>query len=122
MLEPLFNCNCELVAWIDPGKNIFDTNMDWVAYISKENVWSSKTRRWLGPIKDLVCLDTRGKVFAWGKDSEIKGATHPLRPSTAIRPARPCRPPIPPKPTRPCRPVRPLGGWSNLSFEDWLNQ
>lgn len=31
MLNPLFDQNCELTAWIDPGRHIFDTDMNWIA-------------------------------------------------------------------------------------------
>ena len=34
MLHPLFDCNCELIGWIEPDCHIFDTNMNWIAYIS----------------------------------------------------------------------------------------
>lgn len=40
---PLFDCNQELVAWISPGKNIFDTDINWVAYIHNGHIWSSGT-------------------------------------------------------------------------------
>lgn len=31
MLNHLFDQNCELTAWIDPGRHIFDTDMNWIA-------------------------------------------------------------------------------------------
>lgn len=34
MLKPLFDKNCKLIAWIEPNEHIFDTNMNWIAYIS----------------------------------------------------------------------------------------
>jgi hypothetical protein len=30
----LYDSNVELAGWLDPGRHIFDTNMNWVAYIS----------------------------------------------------------------------------------------
>ncbi|GAH33871.1 unnamed protein product, partial [marine sediment metagenome] len=55
-MEPLFDKDCELVGWIDPMRHIFDTNMNWVAYISNGHVWSSETENWLGPVLGLLCL------------------------------------------------------------------
>jgi len=33
-MHPLFDKDCELVGWIDPMNHIFDTDMNWVAYVS----------------------------------------------------------------------------------------
>lgn len=78
--------------------------MQWIAYISFNHIWSSHSGNWLGPIKDLVCLDTSGKVFAWSNNAQVSGT---------VRPARP---------TRPARPATPVGGWSIMSLHEWLNQ
>ena len=110
MLKPLFDRNCELIGWIEPGKHIFNCNMDWIAYISRGHAWSSETGNWIGPVNELVCLDTSGKVIAWSTGSTIRGSARPARPAHPARPARPARP------------VTPVGGWSNLSINEWLNQ
>ena len=41
MLYPLFDKDCNLIAWLDSSKNIFDTDMQWIAYISSNHIWSS---------------------------------------------------------------------------------
>lgn len=52
MLYPLFDRECTLVAWIDPNRHIFNTDMQWIAYISSNHVWSSDTGNWLGPVRN----------------------------------------------------------------------
>ena len=47
MLKPLFDRNCELIGWIEPGKHIFNCNMDWIAYISRGHSWSAETGNWI---------------------------------------------------------------------------
>lgn len=120
---PLFDCNQELVAWISPGKNIFDTDMNWVAYIHNGHIWSSGTGNWIGPITDsLVCLDTNGRVVAWNNPNKVEGIPKPPRPPRTPRSPRPPRPARPARPSRPARPPRPSRGWSSLSFDEWLQQ
>jgi len=43
MLHQLFDKDCNLVAWIEPGKHIFDVEMNWIAYIANGHAWSAKT-------------------------------------------------------------------------------
>ena len=117
MLKPLFDKNCKLIAWIEPNEHIFDTNMNWIAYISNGHAWSTKTNTWMGPVKDMTCLDTNGKVFAWNPDCEIEGSIKPMRPMKPMKPMRPMRPM---RPMKPMRPMRPLGGWSSIHFEEWI--
>ena len=57
MLYPLFDKDCNLIAWLDSSKNIFDTDMQWIAYISSNHIWSSSSGNWLGPIEGTVCYD-----------------------------------------------------------------
>ena len=70
-MEPLFDRNCELVAWIDPLRNIFDTDLNWVAYIRNGHAWSSDTGNWLGPVPGVLCLDQTGKVVAWNSKERV---------------------------------------------------
>lgn len=93
MLQPLFDKNSELIGWVDPGKHIFNTNMEWIAYLSQGQSWSSKTGNWMGPVNGLVCLDTRGKVIAWNPKEKIEGSSRPMRPMRPMRAMRvPCVP------------------------------
>ena len=122
MLYPLFDKNCELIAWIDPGRHIFNSDMEWISYISSDHAWSSDSGNWIGPVNGLVCLDTYGKVFAWSNNSHVVGTSRPVHPVRAVRAVRPVRPVRPVSPVRPIRPVTPIGGWSDLSLREWLNQ
>lgn len=122
MLEPLFNKDCELVGWMRPNQHVFDTGMNWVAYIRNNHAWSAETGNWLGPVNGLLCLDTSGKVVLWNPKEKVLGTSRPPRPARAPRSPRPPRPPRPARPPRPPRPPIPVGGWSNLSFGSWLSQ
>ena len=105
MLFPLFDRNCDLIAWIDSSRHIFDADMNWIAYISSNNAWSSGSGNWIGSVNGLVCLDTYGKVFAWSNNSRVDGTARPARPARAARAARPARPARPAKPARPAQPA-----------------
>lgn len=125
MLKPLFSPDCELVGWLDLGKHIFDTDMNWVAYIVNDHAWSSKTGNWLGKINIATCLDTTGKVIAWNPDCKVRGEVSCLRPFTPFKPFAPFTPfkPFTPfTPFTPFRPATPSGGWSSLSFKEWITQ
>ncbi len=122
MLYPLFDKDCNLVAWVEPEKHIFDTKMKWIAYISSDHVWSSESGNWLGPIKGLTCLDTDGKVFAWSPSCKIEGSPRNFRPARAFKPARPFSPARPFAPPRPFKPPTPSFGWSRLTLSEWLSQ
>jgi len=49
-LYPLFNKDCELVGWIEPDEHIFDTSMQWVAYVRNDHAWSTDSGNWLGAV------------------------------------------------------------------------
>ena len=120
MLLPLFDKDCDLVAWIDPGKSIFDLDMNWVAYIANNNLWSAKTNEWIGPISGLLCFDAKGKPVLWNPKENVRAILPPLRPLNPLRPLTPLKPLKPLKPLRPLRPLTPLGGWSVLSYYSWI--
>ena len=121
-MYPLFNKDCDLVGWIDPMSHIFDTEMNWVAYLAGGHAWSSETGNWLGPVPGLICLDQSGHVVAWNPEEKIAGTARPARPARAARVARPARPARPANPARPARPATPAGGWAEISFWAWLSQ
>ncbi len=122
MIYPLFDKNSNLVTWVKDNEHIFDTNMQWVAFIEKGHAWSAKDARWLGQFKDNNCMDKQGRVFAWNNRQTLRGSirlTEPSRPTLATRPCTPTRPSTP---TRPMVPIRPLHGWSPYSLREWLAQ
>ena len=119
-MYPLFDEDCELVAWVEPGEQIYDTDMNWVAYILNNHAWSAETGNWLGPVHGLICLNQNGQVIAWNPKEHVAGTARPPRPARAPRSPRPPRPARPSRPARPARPAHPVGGWANESFIDWL--
>jgi hypothetical protein len=121
-MQPLFDRECELVAWLDPLRNIFDTQMNWVAFISSGHAWSAETGNWLGAVPGLICLDQSGRVVAWNPRERVAGTARPAKPARAAKAARPGRPAVPAQPARPGRPATPSGGWSESSFYAWLSQ
>ncbi len=115
-MEPLFDMDCELVGWVDVGRNVFNLDLEWVAYISHDHAWSAETSNWMGPVRGTVCMDEAGHVVAWSPGTPVSGA----KAAACSRAPRPPRPPRPPGPPRPPRPSTPIGGWSQLSFAGWL--
>ena len=85
---PLFDKDSELVGWTDPGKHIFDQDMNWVAYISHNHAWSAETGNWLGLLVlhvqpdqlDLLRPLAGGPVFLSGDGFHSR--MHPLSPTT----------------------------------------
>jgi hypothetical protein len=122
MLFALFDKDCDLVGWINPGNHIFNTDMDWVAYLANGHSWSANSGNWLGPVKGLLCQDQDGRPVAWNPKEAVSGSPRPARPARAARAARPARPARPATPARPARPATPAGGWSPHSFYAWLAQ
>ena len=96
-MTPIFDFNCDLVGWFD-GTNFFDEDIEWVAFLSSGNCFSSENLDWLGSLYEGSLLDTNGKPIGWLQGHSPVGTLRPLRPLT------------------------PLGGWSDLSFNEWINQ
>ncbi len=99
MLKPLFNKESVLVGWIEPGRHIFGTSLNWVAYISEGHAWCAISGNWAGPVNDGVCLDQTGRVIAWNPETSITEPVQITKPVTAVRADRPA------KPARPTRPA-----------------
>lgn len=118
-MTPIFDQNTIHVSWFD-GENIFDLDLNWVAFNSNENIFSSSTLAWLGPLHEGSFLDKQGKAVAWLDGSSPSGTLKPLTPLRPLRPLTPLRPLRPLNPLRPLSPLTPLGGWSRLSWQQWL--
>jgi hypothetical protein len=119
-MEPLYDVNVNLVGWIDPGQHIFDTNLDWAAYVSGGDAWSSNSGNWCGPVNGTTCLDRNGNPVAWSPRTPPSGSMRPMRPMRPMRAMRPLRPMRPMTPMRPMKPMPPMGGWSQQSFAEWI--
>jgi len=120
--HPLYDKNMDLVGWLQPGQNIFNTDMEWVAYIADGNAWSTYTSDWIGPVNGLVCLDTDGKVVAWCPGGRLAGSSRPTRPNRPNQPDNPGLQSMQSMPSRPSIPSIPSGGWSSLTGYEWFYQ
>lgn len=123
MLEALFDKYINHVGWIDRDGYIFDVDLNWVAYVHNETVWSKEKMQWIGKVNGVICMDKDGRVVAWGIGQRVAGD-----PSVQKRPKS--VPPLPEAPTgllrpqipSPPIPAMPLMGWSTLTFDEWLLQ
>lgn len=89
----LFNKDCHLIGWMkESHDHIFDTEINWVAYIKNGHAWSVATGNWCGPVNGFTCLDQAGKVVAWNPTQIPQGSARPIRPVRAVRAVRPVRP------------------------------
>ncbi|MFL6697665.1 MAG: GNAT family N-acetyltransferase [Vitreoscilla sp.] len=119
-MTPVFDAQVRLVGFFD-GSCLFDTGNDWVAFHDRGNVFD-RSGHWLGPLSDGTFQDHDGRAVAW-----LAGS----RPATGMKPARPMSPKMPLHPKRPLQPRTPLpppwplqpgGGWSSLSWNQWMGQ
>jgi hypothetical protein len=46
-MTPIFDSNCDVIAWFD-GKNFFDEDIAWVAFLQSGNCFSAENLDWLG--------------------------------------------------------------------------
>lgn len=120
-MKPVFDSNSNLVAWFD-GHHFFDVDLNWVAFATSSHIFSALTNSWLGPFQNGTLLDTNGKPVGWLQGTTPSGTLKPLRPLQPFKPLTPLTPLRPLKPLKPLQPLQPLGGWSPLSFNQWLTQ
>jgi ribosomal protein S18 acetylase RimI-like enzyme len=119
-MTPIFNGDNHLVAWFD-GTYVFDLNTDWVAFHSHGHVFAS-TGGWLGALHQGSFLDHEGRPVAWLTGGRPMGGMRPSAPMNAMRPMAPKRPLRPRTPLPPSRPLPPSGGWSELTWQEWLGK
>ncbi len=117
-MTPIFDANVRLVGFFD-GTYLFDVNNDWMAFHDRENVFAP-SGRWLGALKADTFLDADGKAVAWlagGRPTTGMRPQPPMNPKRPLQPKRPLRPrtPLPPQ-----APMLPGGGWSPLTWAQWM--
>ncbi|KRT17888.1 hypothetical protein ASU31_00920 [Pedobacter ginsenosidimutans] len=122
-MTALFNKDTDLVGWLsDDKKNIFNTKMEWVAFVSSDSsVWNVSKKNWRGHLYGNNIRDFNGKTLFWNPDTPIENTYAPYRPYTPYTPYRPYTPYTPYTPYRPYRPYTPTGGWSHLSWDEFVN-
>ncbi|PBB29870.1 hypothetical protein CK224_30175 [Mesorhizobium sp. WSM3862] len=116
----LFDSDCSLVAWLHDSGNIFDTGLEFVAFVRGGNVFSASNLSWLGPIDYTTLMDRAGRPVTFGSGHAPMSRPDPLQPLNPLKPLRPLRPLKPLTPLNPMTPHVPLGGWSTLSFAEYL--
>ena len=119
-MTPIFNCDIRLVGFFD-GTYLFDLDNAWVAFLDRGNVFACDGR-WLGPLNDGTFQDHDGRAVGWLAGSRPATGMKPpapLNPKSPLHPKRPLRPrtPLPPQ-----YPMQPGGGWSKLSWAQWMGQ
>lgn len=121
-MKALFNQRTDLVGWMsDDRKNIFDPNLNWVAFIaSDDSVWSTNSKTWIGNAYGYNIRDVDGRTAFWNPETPIENSLKPLRPLKPLNPLTPLRPLKPLNPLRPLKPLNPLGGWSRLTWENFI--
>jgi hypothetical protein len=119
-LEPLFSQDCDLVGWLEPDRYIFDREMNYVAFIVDRQAWSASGEHRLGAVNGLTLCDPAGKPVAWSPKQPVAGTSAGMAQKRPMLPKRPMRPMRPMTPVRPLRPDAPRGGWSSMTFSDWL--
>jgi len=120
MLSPLFSPDCLHVAWLQPGRFVFDAGMGYVAFVANGHCWSAASGVWLGPLVDGHLHDIFGRPVAWTPAAPLKAIHRPLRPVNVVRAVRPVQPVRPVEPSRPLTAPTPPGSWSPLGFGEWL--
>ena len=121
MFNELFDKDCRSVAWTD-GQHIFDHGFAWVAFVSRGNAFSTDSV-WLGPVKGLSHQDRTGRVVAWSpREAPENSVVVPSTGMAPIKPNPPSQPVLPSVTLVTHRPREPLGGWSPITFEEWLAQ
>ena len=107
------------VGWVE-GQNIFDTQIEWLAFIHREHLYHAATATWLGPWNNGALLDRDGLIVGWCPEQAPR-ARNSLPPSgLPMMPPRPFRPKRPIMPRRPLFPQTPPQEWSPLDWTAWL--
>ena len=119
-MTPVFNADVRLVAFFD-GTYLFDLDNEWVAFAAHGHVFA-RGGRWLGPFKGGSCQDHDGLPVAWLAGSQPTSNMKPARPMNPRLPLHPKRPLRPRMPLPPPYPLQPAGGWSKLTWAQWLGK
>ena len=119
-MTPIFNADVRLVAFFD-GTYVFDLANEWIAFHDRGNVFAA-SGRWLGPLQAGTFLDLDGSPVAWLADARPTTGPKPAPPMNSKRPLPPKRPLRPRTPMPPAAPLQPGGGWSKLSWAQWVGR
>ncbi len=82
-MTPIFDRSALQVGWFD-GENVFDLNLNWIAFSRNGNVFSAPDLFWLGPLREGSFIDQRGRPVGWLKGSSPSGSLKPMKPLTPL--------------------------------------
>ena len=119
-MTPVFDANVRLVAFFD-GSHLFDVDNEWVAFHERGHLFTHGGR-WLGALSDGTFQDQDGRAVAWLAGSRPATGMKPVRPMNPKLPLHPKRPLRPRTPLPPPQPMQPAGGWSTLTWAQWLGR
>ncbi|MEG0641175.1 MAG: hypothetical protein RR515_01135 [Clostridium sp.] len=122
-MVPLYDKKANFVGWLVDSSNVFNEDLEWVAYVYYNYVWSVKTGRWIGQLRGTNLLDRDGRIVAWSTSGPVVGGLGLVEGPINIGPASiPVPPIISEVPLHPDQAPEPAGEWSKLTFDQWLNQ
>lgn len=116
---PLFDRHTCHIGWLD-GRHLFDTDIQWQAFVAGGHVFSAATCEWLGRQAGVALLDRDGLVVAWHEGAPPRAGGRSPPPPRPPMPPRPFRPKRPIMPRRPLFPQTPPHEWSTLAWPRWL--
>ncbi len=120
-MKAIFDKNNDLVGWLEEESyNVFDSKMVWIGFVKDSYFFDTKAS-WLGGFVSQNFVDKQGKPVAWIQNAKIQGSSAlavPMLPSIPLRPIKPIQPI---RPIRPLRQITPLGGWSMMSWPQYIN-
>ena len=73
IMDPLYDKKANFVGWLLEHSNVFNKDLEWVAYIYNNYVWATKTRVWIGELKGTNLLDRDGRIVAWSTSGPVVG-------------------------------------------------
>lgn len=120
-MTAIFDVNLQVVGWIDERGYIFSNSLEWIAFIENSYVFS-RNCVWLGGMYRGTIVDKLGKPLAWLSEVTPESTLRLLKPLTPLKPLSPLKPLRPLTPLTPLRPLRPIGGWSSLTWIQFINQ
>ena len=119
-MTPIFDADVRLVGFFD-GNYLFDLANEWIAFHDRGHVFA-RSGRWLGPLAGGTLQDEDGRAVAWLAGSQPSTGMKPGRPMNAKLPLHPKRPLRPRTPLPPPTPRQPGGGWSKMTWTQWLGR
>jgi len=123
IMDPLYDKKANFVGWLVDHSNVFNKDLEWVAYIYTNFVWAKKTRIWIGQLKGTNLLDRAGRIVAWSINGPVVGGFEFIRAPLDVGPPFVVVVPIIYEvPFTPEYAPDPAGEWSKLTFTQWLNQ